>query len=381
MLPKDRILAVFEHRPTDKVPIYQSGFSSRAASHILGREAYVGGGIQLWRESKALWAGADAHREFLERSIRDALEVSEILDLDLARSEYWRQTERPAKKLDEHTFLYGDPSASWRLMRLDPRTELYQVVEQSEQAVLTLEGLDAVVAAEERALEEYAPTEADFASVSEGMKLFGFKRAVLAGGISLKLPYQETAWLEAALLRPDLVARTFEVQVQKALRNIPVVAKTGTRFIAGGGDCASNKGTFYSSEIFHELALPALRRISDACHAHDLFHMFGSDGNLWAFADDLFGASGVDCLYEADRRAGMDLRRLRERFPNLSILGGISSHTLHVGSRQEVIAETLSAIEEAKRSGGIVVGASNQIVADTPPENLFAMIETIRRNR
>ena len=45
MLPKERIAAVFDHQPTDKVPIYQAGFSSRVASAVLGREAYVGGGI------------------------------------------------------------------------------------------------------------------------------------------------------------------------------------------------------------------------------------------------------------------------------------------------------------------------------------------------
>jgi uroporphyrinogen decarboxylase len=129
------------------------------------------------------------------------------------------------------------------------------------------------------------------------------------------------------------------------------------------------------------LTLPALKKVSDACHKHGLFHMFASDGNLWPVADDLFGASGVDCFYEIDRRAGMDLRRLRERFPHLTLLGGINSFTLHRGTKQEVIEETRSALEVAKEMGSMVVGCSNQIVSQTPEENLWAMIETIKKNR
>jgi hypothetical protein len=57
LLPKERVLAAFEHRKTDKVPTYQAGFSSQAASYILGRPGYVGGGVQQWREAVALCPG------------------------------------------------------------------------------------------------------------------------------------------------------------------------------------------------------------------------------------------------------------------------------------------------------------------------------------
>ena len=61
MLPKERVRAAFEHRSTDKVPVHHVGFSSEVATAIIGREAYVGGGIQQWREATAHWNGPDAH--------------------------------------------------------------------------------------------------------------------------------------------------------------------------------------------------------------------------------------------------------------------------------------------------------------------------------
>ena len=54
---RERVLAAFEFELVDMVPVYHVGFSGDAASKILGREVFVGGGIQQWREAKALWEG------------------------------------------------------------------------------------------------------------------------------------------------------------------------------------------------------------------------------------------------------------------------------------------------------------------------------------
>ena len=105
--------------------------------------------------------------------------------------------------------------------------------------------------------------------------------------------------------------------------------------------------------------------------------MFASDGDLWPVADDLFGASGVDGFYEIDRRCEMDLARLRDEYPHLKLLGGVSSETLHLGTVEDVMAETRSALEVAQERGQIIVGVSNQVVALTPPENFDAMFETL----
>ena len=76
MKPKERVDAAFEHREVDRVPVHHIGFCSQVASDLLGREAFVGGGIQRWREATSLWNGPDAHAEFLERSLRDAVDVA-----------------------------------------------------------------------------------------------------------------------------------------------------------------------------------------------------------------------------------------------------------------------------------------------------------------
>lgn len=380
MLPKERVAAAFEHEPTDKVPIYQAGFSSRVASGVLGREAYVGGGIQQYREAVALWNGQNAHEEFLERSRHDAFELIEALDLDVVRTGYWRMATKPSKRIDEHTFVYGEEGDSWRVMRFDPDTELYQVVDRRRTPEPNVDDLQRAVEAMEASAQRYDPRPEHFPDLLAAHERFGDHRAVPGSGIGVCVPREEV-WLSAIVLRPDLVSRYLMGQAERAAKTANCMARMGLRHLMGGGDFAGKHGPFYGPDAFHELMLPALQRVSEACHDHGCHHMFASDGDLWPVAHDLFGASGVDCFYEIDRLAGMDLERLRDTFPHLTLMGGIASETLHRGSREEVVEETLDALRVAKERGSIIVGCSNQIVAQTPMENFWAMMETLREYR
>lgn len=379
MLPTERVAAAFAQQPTDRVPVHHVGISSRAASVVLGREAFVGGGIQQWREAVSLWQGEGAHQEYLERSLQDAIDVALVLEQDIVRPGYWRNARKPAKRLDEYTFYYGSDD-NWTVMRFDPETELYQEVDHHPRVELTFEILERQVAASEAAAARYRPRRASFEDSIRAQELLGYERSVRVGGTSLSIP-RDPLWLEAIVARPDLVGRWLDAQVERSARTVEFLAGYGFRQFWGGGDFASNRGPFYSPRAFHDLMLPRLQRISETCRRYGGYHLFASDGDLWPVADDLFGASGVSGFYEIDGRAGMDLGQLRRRFPHLTLIGNISSYTLHRGSKAQVAAETLACIEEAKRSGGIIVGCSNQIVAQSPPENTLTMIEVIQKHR
>ena len=95
----------------------------------------------------------------------------------------------------------------------------------------------------------------------------------------------------------------------------------------------------------------------------------------------MFNTAGIDGWLETDRSAGMDLRRLRERFPKVTFQGNIRSQLLHAGTRDEVVRETMDCLETAHELGGVIVGVSNLIMPGTPPENILAMLETIEKNR
>ena len=387
MKPIERVLTAFEFESTDKVPIHHIGFSSSAASYILGREAYVGGGIQQWREARALWEGEAAHKEFLRRSLRDAFELGKAVDNDILRLHYWRLNEKPALKIDEYTFLYGIPEKKYVIRRFEPSSEMFGIIEEypprkkmsiSEQ----FKEAEKYLEEKEEWLQNYKPRREDFEEIRNLIEKYGKEYAIRIGGGTVGIGLtSEPIWLLAMVAKPNLAERYLDIQMETALKQIRYFAEAGVKFLFSGCDMASNDGPCFPPEAFRKLVLPRIQRVAEECHKYNIYLLYASDGNLWPIADDLFGRSGIDGYYEIDRRAGMSLRKLRERFPDLILIGNISSHTLHFGTRDEVIAETLSCLREAKRSRGIIVGASNYIVPGTPKENIMALIETIRKNR
>jgi uroporphyrinogen-III decarboxylase len=377
MTPKQRVVAVCEHRPTDRVPVYHASISSRMASLVLGREAYVGGGMQQWREAAALWNGEDAHGEFLERTKRDTIDLAEPLGVDMVRVTYWRLNEKPTRRIDDHTFLYGDPDSEWRTMRFDPGTELYQTVDWYPRVETTETDLETQVEQMELGLDAYRPGPEAFPDILMGIEELGGQREVAGGYVGIGVDYRSQAWITAVASRPDLVERWLDVSAERAIRNVEGLKDVDVRVMLGGGDMATNEGPIYSPNAFRELLIPRLRRIVDACHEHGKYYFFASDGDLWPVADDLFPV--VDGYYEIDRRAGMDLRKLRQRYPHLRLVGNISSHTLHLGTKAEVIDEARSCLEAAREFGSIMVGCSNLIMCQTPEENFFAMLDVLRQ--
>jgi len=74
MLPKERVAAAFEKTKSDKVPIYQGGFSSRWRRRYSDARPMSAAASSKYREVRALWEGEDAHQEYLDRSRRDAFD-------------------------------------------------------------------------------------------------------------------------------------------------------------------------------------------------------------------------------------------------------------------------------------------------------------------
>ncbi len=377
MTGKERVMASFEGRDFDRVPIYCAGVSGRIASHVLGRDAFVGHGKQRYRETLALWQGENAHQEFVERTQRDVLELNDALDVDLVRPAYWRYPHKPTRRIDEQTFFYGEEDGNWWVMRFDPETELFQEIDRSPRPEPTIDDVVRAMEQAEAAAEQgTSPTPESFPELVAAIEHFGERRAVHGYGTGVSVP-RERHWLEAMALEPDVVRRYLVARAKINCRTIPVMAQMGLKILFGGGDFAGKNGPLYSPGAFHHCMLPALQIVSKCCDEHDCWHFFASDGNLWPVAEDLFGNSGVQGFYEIDRRCEMDLEVLRDTFPHLKLCGGIASETLHMGTVQEVIDETRSALEVARRRGQIVVGVSNQVVPATPLENFDAMMETL----
>jgi hypothetical protein len=196
--------------------------------------------------------------------------------------------------------------------------------------------------------------------------------------IGLGIPMYDTVWLEATILEADLLSDYFMYVAEKSIPHIKWLSQKGFKFVNGGADIASQNGPIYSPVSFQKIMVPALKKIADECTKHGMVYCYRTDGNVWAISDDMFINAGIHAFGEVDREAGMTVGKLRKAYPDLIILGNISSVVLHKGTEIDVREETRATLIE---SGGYnyIPGPSNSIMHGTPVENVYAMIDEIEK--
>ena len=247
MNSKERVEKTFKKEETDKIPINHRGFSSKIASYILGREAFVGGGVQQWREAKSLWEGW--HDEYFERSFRDAIDIAFITGQDIIRASYWRAPQKPTKKIDEYTYLYEyGEEKDWKVLKYDPVSEQANFFYYHSRE-LTLEDIKKEVKEREKNLSSYKPKEEDYSFQKKAQKMFGKEKVIENYGVSVGIPMrQANIWLQAMLLDPGLVKSFISQQVEMAKKNVEFLSKLGFHYFFGGLDFASEEGPIENVE-------------------------------------------------------------------------------------------------------------------------------------
>jgi len=390
MTSKERVLATIRGEPADKAPVYHLQFSGHAASVILGRDGVcIGGEHNQWLEMNALWQGEEAHCEFDAKCEADAVAITEACGMDILRLGYWRWSEKPTKKIDDRTFLFGDPERDWYTLSYNPEIELFtrtngkshaaEARPQGRDLVSEEELTKRVLTAEERAA-NCGPSSGPDARLKATVERYP-DYLVRHGGGTVWVDMASPAELMAIAYWPELYARLLMAQARVIAAGVPALAEAGLDVNVSGADFCSAQGPCVSPATYRDVVIPALTLIVDACHEHRMFYFYTSDGNFWPVADDIFNVAGVDGWMETDRSAGMELRALRERFPNVTLQGNIRVQVLHRGTRDDVVREVMDCMGVARELGGVIVGASNLIMPGTPPENIVAMLETIEKNR
>jgi hypothetical protein len=376
MTGNERILAAFRHERTDRLPLFEQSVANSVASQLLGREACTGTTVLHRDCSEASVRGRDAYDELMERVLDDTVALADLLGHDAA-SAAWALPYEPTRKLDEFNYLCGDPDTGpWRIRRFDPVSQTLGVAEKGGFPETEEEIEREVETAEKRAADLH-PTSQDFPLLARLLDRVGDRLAVFGSG-GLQIPLEET-WLAMTALRPDLVGRWLDAQVEASCRNMAVQAAMGLRVIWGGYDLADNSGPIYGPRVFRELVLPRLKKIAGCARELGLFYLFRSDGNLWSIADDLFVESGIHGYGEIDIDAGMGLLEVRRRYPRVTLWGGIScGRLMRLGSVEEVRAETRRIVDGLGKVGHIL-GTSNSILHGTPPENVLAMTDEARK--
>lgn len=143
-------------------------------------------------------------------------------------------------------------------------------------------------------------------------------------------------------------------------------------------DFGFNKAPFISPGHFAEFIVPYLEEVVAEIHDLGKRALLHSDGCLHGILDQIH-ATGVDGYHSIDPQGQMDIRAVREAFPDWILMGNVACNSL-----QEVDEEGIrNSVRYCMEHGGIgqryIFSASNVIYEGMPDESYRIMLDEYRK--
>lgn len=142
-------------------------------------------------------------------------------------------------------------------------------------------------------------------------------------------------------------------------------------------DMAYKNASLISPKMFKEFMSPCYKKLTDFLKSKGVdITVVDTDGNCWELIP-LFIESGVTGIYTMEVRAGMDIVRVRKKYPKVQISGGLDKTKLALG-RKEIDQELQTKLPFMLKSGGCIPYADHLVPPDVPWENFKYCRERLR---
>jgi len=146
-------------------------------------------------------------------------------------------------------------------------------------------------------------------------------------------------------------------------------------FMTIAEDMSYNLGPMISKDMFDEFMLPYYKRLIPEIKKYGTKVFVDSDGDVSMMLDWFIGA-GVDGILPLERQAGIDLVKLRERYPGFMFIGGFDKMCLFKG--KEAIRREVERLLPVIRSGRYIIGMDHQTPPGTTLENYRYYLSVLR---
>ena len=178
---------------------------------------------------------------------------------------------------------------------------------------------------------------------------------------------------------PKLVHGLIDVALSYDIPAMQRMVAAGMDVVVFGDDYADKNSTLMSPKHFKQYILPGLKRCVDAAHEAGAYVVKHTDGNIMAIID-MIVETGIDALNPLEPQAGMDIGLIKEKYGDrIALIGNIDcGYILSQAPVEEVREVTRRTIQTAAPGGGYCLSSSNSIHSSVKPENLKAMVDTLR---
>jgi uroporphyrinogen decarboxylase len=360
MSPKERVLAVLNRQPVDRLPVdlwHTPEIAAALRSHFKVADDFA-----MWRAlglDKIVWDFMDYRIEAGERAGGQSGAGAEAGG---ART-MWGV---PLQEIQAGEARYAEfgiaPMGNCQMPADIENYALWPNVDRFD--------YDAAVALAQRASPDYA---------------------VIGPWVSFFEIYCQLRGLEQAMLdlveNPDLVEAILDrvEAIQTGMMKRFFARAAGhLDLVFMSDDIAGQQSLLISPRLWQTHLQPRLKRWCDLIHAHGLRVFYHTDGAARALLKPILDC-GVDVLNPIQHACpGMDMAGLKQEFGSRVIFhGGVDNQTiLPRGTVEQVLAEVKDCLRTlgAEREGYICCSCHN-VQAGTPLENIFAMVETVRQSR
>jgi hypothetical protein len=377
---RERVAKAFSHQEPDRVPLFELSIDTAPASALMGREMWVGGlGANAVRANTL--AAEGCYDEYSKRACQDTIDLWRALELDMITIPRPERLPRwSIQVLGEHRWRFTEPGTEyWEEFVYSSDSNTYAQVKSSldegdlsdfEQYINRLEEI------------EHQPEDYDLANLDRWLE--ELQDTFVLIGADVDYPPANKTWskifLEAMILRPDLIDRYLNVQMKPRYLMIAEAFKRGVDGVLGGNDWATSTGPLISPKHFRRFILPHFRQLAERCHADGKVMVKHTDGDIRRIESILFDESGIDGWHPVDPTVGLTISDYKERYGKwITLIGNVNcATTLISGTHDEVIRETKAVIRAGASGGGFILSSSNSIHANVKPALYQTMLETAR---
>jgi len=199
----------------------------------------------------------------------------------------------------------------------------------------------------------------------------------------------ETAWalrgLEQMMIdlveNPELAEAILDIPYRYHLTAAKKLVELGVDMIWTGDDVGGQSAMMISPKMWRRFFKPRMAEFfAELKHINPNVKIaYHSDGVIQPIIPDLIEI-GLDVLNPI-QPACMDPAWLKQEYGDrLCFWGSIDEqHTLPFGTPADVRKEVLTRLDTLGKGGGLIIGPTHHVQLDTPTENFWAMVNTIRQ--
>ena len=170
--------------------------------------------------------------------------------------------------------------------------------------------------------------------------------------------------------KPDLMHKINENLAGYNIRVVDALLKVLKPDMIGlAEDMSYNNGPMLSKELFGEFIRPYYQKVTNHIVRHGIKIFVDSDGDVESMIPWLV-ESGIHGIYPLERRAGVDINRIKRNYPQLLMMGGFDKTIISKG--EQAMKREFERLIPAMSAGGYIASVDHQ----TPPEVSLVQYKT-----